>query len=118
MNAGPSTRNDDIKQEIPACESRTADQIATLRLLEQEWERYREVMRLDAARYEEAGHAIGEKDYGVARGLAARREVDAYVRQLANELEELVDEGARQMRAEAETERERLRGGRAGESWD
>ncbi|QNE37230.1 hypothetical protein [Leifsonia shinshuensis] len=92
-------------------------QLSTIRHLEQEWEAYREVMRAESALYEHAAHDIGTKNYFVHKGLAARREVDAYVRQLASEMVELLEETAREVRLESEAELERLRAEKAGATW-
>lgn len=117
MNAQGSPSRFELDQRIAACESRAADSLATLHHLEQEWQSYREVMRADSALYEKAGHDSGEKNYFVNKGLAARREVDAYVRQLATEVEEFLKETAREVRLESEAELERLRAEKAGATW-
>ena len=117
MNAHSSSSRDELDQKIAACENRAADQLSTIRNIEQEWQAYREIMRADSTLYERAGHDIGAKNYFVSRGLAARKEVDAYVRRLAAETEDLLEDTACQVRSEAEAELERLRKERAGATW-
>ncbi|WP_200949690.1 hypothetical protein [Leifsonia sp. Root227] len=102
---------------ISALENRAADDIATVRLLEQQWDDYREVMHENTARFEEAGIGMGAKTHSVHKGMAARRELDSYVGQLAYEQAELLAETAREIRSHAEFESERLRREKAGTSW-
>lgn len=107
----------ELDQKISAHETRTAEDLATLRLLEQQGEEYRRVMRENTARFERAAIGMGAKNYFVQKGLAARKELDAYVGQLAHEQAELLAETARVIRSESEAELERLRRERAGALW-
>lgn len=105
------------EQSVSALEIRAAEDIAMVRLFEQQWEDYREVMRENTARFEEAGIGMGAKSHSVQEGLAARRELDSYVGQLAYEQAELLAETAREIRSQPEIEPERLRHEKAGTSW-
>lgn len=117
MNVQSSSSRAQLDQKIAACESRAADQLSAIRNLEEEWQAYREIMRSDSTLYDRAGHDIGVKNYFVNKGLAARKEVDAYVGRLAAEMGELLEDTARQVRSESEAELERLRKERAGSAW-
>jgi hypothetical protein len=117
MKAQSSSSRAELDQKIAACENRAADQLSSIRNLEREWRGYREIMRADSTVYERAGRDIGGKNYFVSKGLAARKEVDAYVRGLAAEVEELLEVTARRVQSESEAELERLRKERAGVTW-
>lgn len=107
----------EFDQAISALETQVAEDLATIRLHEQQWEEYRQVMRENSARFEQAGVGIGVSNYFVQKGLAARKEVDTYVGRLAHEQAELLAETARGIRSASEVELERLRRERAGASW-
>ncbi|MFJ3393364.1 hypothetical protein [Leifsonia aquatica] len=98
-------------------EAQTSEDLATIRLLEQQWDEYRRVMRQNTARYEEAGSALGVENYYVQRGMAARQELDSYVGRLAREQEELLQEAAQRIRSQSEEESERARREQGGVSW-
>jgi hypothetical protein len=117
MNGFSPRQHVELDQTISAHESQTADDLATIRLLEQQWEEYRQVMREHTARFEESSIGMGTQNYFVQKGLAARKELDTFVGQLAEEQEELLAETARGIRSKSETELERLRREKAGASW-
>lgn len=118
MSGQRSGQHVELDQKISARETRTEEDLATVRLLEEQWDQYRQVMRENTARYEEAGVAMGAKNYFVQKGLAARRELDSYVGQLVREQEEFLAETASSIRSTSETELERLRKEKAGASWE
>lgn len=117
MNSSIPSSQSELDRTIGALESQAAEDLATIRLLEQEWDDYRRVMRENTALYEEAGIALGATNYFVQKGLAARRELDGYVGRLADEQEELFTETAREISSRSEAELERLRKEKAGASW-
>jgi hypothetical protein len=103
-----------LDQRIRAHEDQTADQLAALDVFEQEWAEYYQVMRANFADFEEAGVELGEKEYFVQRSLDSRREIDSYVRRVVDEQAELLEHAAREIRASAEAELERLQREKAG----
>jgi hypothetical protein len=107
-----------LDRQIRAHEDQVAEDLSTIRVLEQEWDDYRQVMRENTARFEEASIAIGADNYFVQKQLAARKELDSYVGRLAYEQEEFLAETAQSIRSESEAELDRLRNERAGASWD
>lgn len=107
----------ELDDAIRAREDEVADVRATFRMLDEGWGRYRELMRQDSAVFEEAGVAQGAKNYFVQKDLSARREVDGFVRRLADEVSESMGEMSRAFDAESGEELERLRRERAGTSW-
>ena len=117
MNGSIRYSHGELERMIGARENQAAEDLATIRLLEREWDDYRHVMRENSARYEDAGTAIGAANYFVQKGLAARRELDRYVGRLADEQEDLFTEAAREIRSTSETELDRLRTEKAGASW-
>lgn len=104
----------DVGRKISAVESQAAEHLATIRLLEEQGDEYRRVMRENTAMFEEASVAMGTENYFVQRGLASRKELDSYVRHLADDQEELLAETAREVRSGSEAELERLRQEKAG----
>ena len=112
-----SAQQIELEQKIRAHEDETAEQLATIRVLEEQWDDYRRVMRENTDLFEQAGIAMGADNYFVKKGLVARREVDGYVGQLANEQAELFAETASSIRSSSEEELERMRREKAGMSW-
>src|SRR5205085_169534 len=107
---GPShERQIELDREISAHESQVEENLATVRTLEQQWDDYRQVMRDNTARFEEASAAMDAKNYFEQKALTARKELDSYVGQIAREQEELLAETAREIRSVSEAELERLR---------
>lgn len=103
-----------LDQRIRAYEDQVADQLAALDRFEDEWAEYHQVMVANFADFEEAGAEIGEKEYFVQKALDSRREVDSYVRRVIDEQAELLDQAAREFRASAEAELDRLQREKAG----
>lgn len=106
-----------LDRQIKDCESRTAEDLATIRVLSEQWVSYAHVMRVNSERFEEAGVRLGAKNYFVQKGLAASRELDAYVSRLARDHAELLDDTEREVRSTSEAELERLRREKADVSW-
>ncbi|WP_460631269.1 hypothetical protein [Leifsonia lichenia] len=106
-----------LDRQIRDRESRTAEDLATIRVLSEQWETYHQAMRTNAQRFEGAGIALGRKNYFVQRGLAARRELDAFVSRLARDQAELLEETSREIRSTSEAEVERLRQEKSEASW-
>ncbi|WP_434318264.1 hypothetical protein [Leifsonia sp. P73] len=118
MNDSAVERRVALDRQIRDRESQAAEDLATIRVLSEQWETYHQVMRTNTQRFEEAGIGLGAKNYFVQKGLAARSELDAYVSRLARDHVELLDEAARDIRWKSEAEVERLRQEKAGASWD
>ncbi|GAA4143876.1 hypothetical protein [Leifsonia shinshuensis] len=106
-----------LDRQIRDRESRTAEDLATIRVLSEQWASYAHVMRVHSERFEEAGVRLDAKNYFVQKGLAASRELDAYVSRLAGDHAELLDETERSLRSASEAELERLRREKADVSW-
>lgn len=102
-----------LDQRIRAYEDQATGQLAALDVFEREWAEYRQVMRTNSADFEEAGLAIGEKEYFVQKSLDSRREVDSYVRMVVDEQVELLEQAARELRTTAEDELEGLQRAKA-----
>ncbi|WP_020076677.1 hypothetical protein [Cryocola sp. 340MFSha3.1] len=109
-----SAQQIELEQKIRAHEDETAEQLATIRVLEEQWDDYRRVMRENTDLFEQAGIAMGGDNYFVKKGLVARREVDGYVGQLANEQAELFAETASSIRSSSEEHLDRMRQEKAG----
>jgi len=117
VSASTPNQHAELDQKVSAHETRTAEDVATIHRLAQRWADYRQVIRQNTARFEEAGNAMGAENYFVQKGLAARKELDSYVGRLADEQEELFADAAREIRSMSEVELERLRNAKAGGSW-
>ncbi|MDR6610904.1 hypothetical protein [Leifsonia sp. 1010] len=109
-----SAQQIELEQKIRAHEDETAEQLATIRVLEEQWDDYRQVMRENTDLFEQAGIAVGADNYFVKRGLAARRELESYVGQLANEQAELFAETVSSIRSSSEEHLDRMRQEKAG----
>jgi hypothetical protein len=118
MSAPGPRQHAEIDGEIRARENQAEEDLAAVRLLEVQWDDYRQVMHENTGLFEEASHAMGPSNYSVQKGLASRAELDRYVRQLADEQEEFLSETARDVRSRTEEELERLRQEKASASWD
>ncbi|QNE35468.1 hypothetical protein [Leifsonia shinshuensis] len=108
----------EFDRRIRTLESRVDDDLQTLHLLDEQWETFRRAIRENVARFEEAGHTVGTDDPRVHHDLAALREVDAYIRKLAEEQNELRAEASRTIRADGEDAIARLRNEQGGLPWD
>ncbi|MEN2736826.1 hypothetical protein ABCS02_03455 [Microbacterium sp. X-17] len=106
-----------LDRQIRDQESRTAEDLVTIRVLGEQWESYAQVMRVNSERFEDAGVRLDAKNYFVQKGLAASRELDSYVSRLARDHAELLDEAEREVRSTSEAELERLRREKADVSW-
>jgi len=105
-------------RRIAEQEHRVEDDLATIRLVEEHWERYRQVMRELSERFEEIGGAGLSGNRFTRREVAAVREIGAYAGQLAMVQAEERDEIVRKRRAEAEVEVEQLMRERNGLPWE
>ena len=85
-----------------ASEDEIAEALAQVRVQEERWDEYRRAMREHTSRFEEAAAALGPMNYFVQKGLAARRELDSYVGQLAYQQTELVNEAQRKITSSSE----------------
>ena len=117
MTTEDSRAQHEIAREIGDIEAQSAEHLATIELLEQQWDEYRQVMRANTRIYEEAGVGLGERNYFVQKGLAARRELDAFVNRLEDQHGQFLAETAREIRSTSEEKLERLRHEKAGASW-
>jgi len=97
-----------LDKRIRAEEERATEHLAALNVFEREWAEYRQAMRENSTRFEEAGRAIGDKEYFVQKGLAARQDMDSFVSRLIDEQVELLEQAARDLRADSEAELGRL----------
>jgi hypothetical protein len=102
-----------VERKIRALEDETAERLESIRVLDEQWDDYRRVMRDHAAVFEQAGVAMGAENYFVQKALTARRELDRYVGQLVHEQAELFEEMAQGVRSASEAELERLQLGKA-----
>ena len=107
-----------LERRIREVETQAADDLATLRRIREQWDEYHRVMRENTRRFEEAGSSMAGENRFVQRGLASRREVDAFVGRLVREQDELLDDTAREIRSDSDAESERLRRERTGASRD
>ncbi|MEV8214518.1 hypothetical protein [Leifsonia sp. NPDC077715] len=107
----------ELARKIDALETEAVEALDGIRLLEEQWAEYRQVAQESAAVFEQAGVAMGTKNYFVQRDLSARREVDNHIARLAGEQSEVLEEFARGVRSESEAELERLRRERGGAPW-
>ncbi|MFK3669736.1 hypothetical protein ACI2IX_06135 [Leifsonia aquatica] len=113
----PSQRYVEVEQVISAHEARLAQDLAVIRLLGRQWAEYGETMRRNTERYEEAGVQLGAQNYFVQRGLAARRELDSYVKRLAQDQQEFLSQTESGLRSASEAESEWLRKEKVRASW-
>lgn len=105
---GVSRERLEVGQRIRLLEEETAERLALISLLDEQWDDYRRAMRHNTDAFEEAGVAMGAGNYFVLKALTARRELDRYVGQLVREQAELFEEMAQGVRSASEAERERL----------
>lgn len=82
--------------------------VAAIRLHGERWEEYRQAMREHTSRFEEASVSLGAGNYFVEKGLAARRELDSYVGQLAYQQSELLTETMGEITSAAEDQSEQF----------
>ncbi len=111
-------RAEALDLQARAHEQQTAEQLAAVRDAVEQWESYGHVMREHARRIEEACVGDDAKNYFVHRSLAARRELDGFVSQVVRQQAEILDEAAREVRAESEETLDRLAREKASASWD
>lgn len=102
--SGPSREG----QGLSASEEDVAEALSGIRLHEERWDEYRRAMRQHTSRFEEAATGLGATNYFVQKGLAARKELDSYVGQLAFQQTELLTEATREINSASEQEAERL----------
>lgn len=117
MTPDPSPHQIEVEQKIRAHEAAMADDVAAVSRVDEHWDEYRQLIRQNALVFEGAGVALGVDLPDVQKRLAAHRELDRYVGQLAQEQSEFVEEAARVIRSAAEAESERLRREKAGAPW-
>jgi hypothetical protein len=106
-----------VERKIRALEDETAERLETIRVLDEQWDDYRRVMRDNAAVFEQAAVAMGADNYFVKKGMAARREMDAYVAQLTRQFAEEAAEMAQEVRSASDAAMEQLQQERTRASW-
>lgn len=84
-------------QPHAASEDDIIQALSALRLHEERWDEYRRAMNTHTSHFEEAAVGLGTSNYFVQKALAARREVDRYVGQLALQQSELLAESSREI---------------------
>ena len=99
----------ELGQQITAVEGQAAEGLAALRFAAEQWEEYALVMRDGTASFEEASLRMGVQSFAAQQVLAGRRELDAFVGQLAREQSALFEDIAREVRSRSAAEVERLR---------
>jgi hypothetical protein len=105
---GESQERLEVERKIRELEDETAERLESIRVLGEQWDDHRRVMRDNAAAFEEAGVAMGAEEYFVQKSLAARRELDAYVAQLSREFAEESADVAQRFRTASDTAWEQL----------
>jgi hypothetical protein len=115
--AGAGQRAEVLDAQARAHEEQTAEHLAVVRDAHEQWESYGHVMREHARRIEEASVGDDAKNYFVQRRLAVRRELDGFVSQVVRQQAELLDEAAREVRAESDEMLDRVAREKASASW-
>jgi hemerythrin-like domain-containing protein len=104
----------DLDRAIKAHEAATTEALNALRLLDEQWAEYRHLMRESSTAFQRAGAALDTTNYEVQKDLASRREVDDFVRRLADEHMDALEQLGREFRSDSDAELERLRREKAG----
>jgi hypothetical protein len=115
--SGVSPQRLEVERKIQAVEDETAERLASIRVLEEQWDDYRRVMRDSADVFEEAGVAMDAKNYFVQKSLASRRELENYLAQLSREHAEELAEVAQEVRSTSDEKLEQLQRERTGAPW-
>lgn len=118
MNDPSGELRAECDRRIRASEDRIDEDLNSIRLLDEQWENYRRVIRDSVNRFKEAGHSVGAESRCAQQDLAALGEIGTYAERLAGEQNELSEEASRAIRTDGEAEIERLRNERSALPWD
>lgn len=118
MSGTDAVKRGALELAIREHEERTAENLASIRVVREQCESYGQAMSLHARRIEEASAGESPKNYFVQRRLGARRELESLVGQLVREQTEMLDEIEREISSRSEEELDRLRREKASVPWD